>query len=149
MGYGQFISSSYRNFAVDFDGDGIRDIWTNTTDAIGSVANYFAEHGWDPDAEVLERVTVEPSQSELGELANEELKPSKTVSEWRSLGVKTNATDDSLAAFFAFRIDDEDGVERNDYVLGFDNFYVITRYNPSRLYARVVYQLAMDIRDGL
>ena len=149
MGYGQFISSSYRNFAVDFDGDGVRDIWTNTTDAIGSVANYFAEHGWIPDAEILERVSVEPDQSKVGELANEDLKPSKTVSEWRSLGVKTKAEDDSLAALFAYRLDDENGVERNDYVLGFDNFYVITRYNISRLYARVVYQLAMDIRDGL
>ncbi len=149
MGYGQFISSSYRNFAVDFDGDGIRDIWTNTTDAIGSVANYFSEHGWVADADILERVSVEPAQSDVGDLANEDLKPSKTVSEWRSLGVKSKAADDSLAALFAYRLDDEKGVERNDYVLGFDNFYVITRYNISRLYARVVYQLAMDIRDGL
>ena len=149
MGYGQFISSSYRNFAVDFDGDGIRDIWTNTTDAIGSVANYFAEHGWVPDAEILERVSVDPAQAEVGDLANENLKPSKTVSEWRSLGIKSKAADDSLAALFAYRLDDENGVERKDYILGFDNFYVITRYNISRLYARVVYQLAMDIRAGL
>ena len=149
MGYGQFISSSYRNFAVDFDGDGIRDIWTNTTDAIGSIANYFSEHGWIPDADILERVSVDPNGSQIDELANGDLKPSKTVSEWRSLGVKTKAEDDSLAALFAYRLDDEDGIERNDYILGFDNFYVITRYNISRLYARVVYQLAMDIRDGL
>ena len=46
MGFGQFIPSSYRSYAVDFDGDGVRDIWANKTDAIGSVANYFAEHGW-------------------------------------------------------------------------------------------------------
>ncbi|MCY3885104.1 MAG: lytic murein transglycosylase [Gammaproteobacteria bacterium] len=149
MGYGQFISSSYRNFAVDFDGDGIRDIWTNTTDAIGSVANYFAEHGWIPDAAILERVSVESDESQVGELANEDLKPNKTVSEWRSLGINSESEDDSLAALFAFRLDDENGVERNDYVLGFDNFYVITRYNISRLYARVVYQLAMDIQNGL
>lgn len=149
MGYGQFISSSYRNFAVDFDGDGIRDIWTNTTDAIGSVANYFAEHGWIPDAAILERVSVESGQSRVEKLANEDLKPNKTVSEWRSLGINTESEDDSLAALFAFRLDDENGAERNDYVLGFDNFYVITRYNISRLYARVVYQLAMDIQNGL
>lgn len=149
MGYGQFISSSYRNFAVDFDGDGIRDIWTNTTDAIGSVANYFSEHGWNLDADILEQVSVEPNKAAVDELANEALKPNKTVSEWRSLGVRTNANDDTLAALLAYRLDDGNGIENKDYFLGFENFYVITRYNISRLYARVVYQLAMDIRDGL
>lgn len=149
MGYGQFIPESYRNFAVDFDNDGIRDIWTNTSDAIGSIANYFAEHGWKDNERVLELVELKDQLPELVEIANSDLKPDRTVAEWRSMGVQTAAPDSLLAALFAFRLDDGQGPERLDYVLGFDNFYVITRYNRSRLYARVVYQLAMDIRDNL
>lgn len=149
MGYGQFIPESYRNFAVDFDLDGVRDIWTNTSDAIGSIANYFAEHGWNDDEEVLERVELNNQPTQLEEIANSDLKPDRTAAEWRTLGVKTDAPDTSLAALFAFRLDGGQGPERHDYVLGFDNFYVITRYNRSRLYARVVYELATDIRDNL
>lgn len=149
MGYGQFIPESYRNFAVDFDKDGIRDIWTNTSDAIGSIANYFAEHGWKNNEKVLEVVELKGQQPELEEIANSDLKPDRTVAEWRSMGVETASPDSSLAALFAFRLDDGQSSELFDYVLGFDNFYVITRYNRSRLYARVVYQLAMDIRDNL
>ena len=58
MGYGQFIPSSFRAYAVDFDDDGVRDIWTNTTDAIGSVANYFAKHGWRDGEQTVLRVSV-------------------------------------------------------------------------------------------
>ena len=150
MGYGQFIPSSYRNFAIDFNEDGIRDIWTDKTDAIGSVANYFARHGWELDGPVLEYVTVAaPIQSSLVQLANSDLKPNKTVQEWRGLGIRSTAPDLASAALFSYKLDEENNDRSNEYILGFDNFYVITRYNRSRLYARVVYQLAMDIRANL
>ena len=58
MGYGQFIPSSFRAYAIDFDGDGARDIWSNQTDAIGSVANYFFRHGWDGEGPIAVPVTV-------------------------------------------------------------------------------------------
>ena len=58
MGYGQFISSSYRHYAVDFDEDGVRDIWLNPVDAIGSIANYFAKHKWQGSQPVAERVSL-------------------------------------------------------------------------------------------
>ena len=140
MGYGQFIPSSYRHYAVDFDGDGVRDIWTNTTDAIGSVANYFAEHGWRGDGEVAVRVTA--SGGEIGKVANVGLALDRTVTEFRALGVQVPDIDGAANAAL-FRMDLEDGVE---YWLGLHDFYVITRYNRSAMYALAVHQLSQIIK---
>ena len=148
MGYGQFIPSSYRNFAIDFDEDGMRDIWSNTADAIGSVANYFAEHQWTRDGTILEFVNSEASRTALEEYANSTLKPSKTVAEWQALGIESNAPSTKNAALFAYKLDKKNPPTLQ-YMLGFDNFYSITRYNHSRLYARVVYELAEAIRKKL
>ena len=143
MGYGQFIPSSYRAYAVDFDGDGRRDIWTNTTDAIGSVANYFSRHGWQNDARVVLPVTV--TGSELDEVANKSLDLTSTVGELKALGAELDTQaeglgEDTRAAIF--RMELEDGAE---YWLGLKNFHVITRYNRSRMYALAVYQLGQAI----
>ena len=143
MGFGQFIPSSYRSFAIDFDGDGSRDIWTNVTDAIGSVANYFHVHGWNPAGPVMVQVKIDETNPELTVLANQSLKPDKTIDEWRKLGVKIDTADRStLATLLRF-----EGKESNQWFLGFHNFYVVTRYNISRLYARVVWELASDIQS--
>ena len=69
MGYGQFMPSSYRNFAVDFSGDGFTDIWNNPTDAIGSVANYFKKHGWQTGKTVVVPAKLTKPRDTL--LANE------------------------------------------------------------------------------
>ena len=58
MGYGQFIPSSYRSYAIDFDNDGIRNIVTNPIDAIGSVANYLSKHGWEKNALIAEALSL-------------------------------------------------------------------------------------------
>ena len=140
MGYGQFIPSSFREYAVDFDGDGTRDIWDNATDAIGSVANYFARHGWRGDGPVALRVEVEGSKADA--VANESLKLNYDVGELKLLGVKVDAVpDDARAALF--RMEGDDGLE---YWLGLHDFYVITRYNRSRMYALAVLQLGQAIR---
>ena len=144
MGYGQFIPSSYRSFAVDYDGDGLRDIWNNKTDAIGSVANYFAEHDWRDEALVIEFVEIDPLSESLATLANDTLQPTRSVLQWRELGVSSNAQDDVDAALFSYETEDD-----IEYMLGFHDFYVITRYNHSRLYARAVYELAESIRSRL
>ena len=146
MGYGQFISSSYRNFAVDFDGDGIRDIWSNEVDAIGSVANYFARHGWQGDSVVTQKVSVKAPTPELLELANSSLKPNMTLHQWQELGVEmpVSMSEDLQANAMLMRMGQPDGA---DFWLGFDDFYVITRYNHSRLYAMAVYQLSETIRQ--
>jgi membrane-bound lytic murein transglycosylase B len=127
---------------VDFDGDGRRDIWNNTRDAIGSVANYLARHGWEPGAEVVRQVSVTGDAAEP--VANSSLELKFTVGELRALGVEVEDVEaDRRAALFRMGL--QDGAE---YWLGFNNFYVITRYNRSRLYALAVHQLAQAIRDG-
>ena len=86
MGYGQFMPSSYRSYAVDFDGDGLTDIWNNPVDAIGSVANYFKRHGWRAGETVVSAATLE------GELPegwfNAGLKPERSVAEFVAAGLK-------------------------------------------------------------
>ncbi len=149
MGYGQFIPSSYRNFAIDFDGDGMRDIWSNTSDAIGSVANYFAEHKWTKDGLIMESVEIDTSQGSPAEYANLKLEQfSITAEEWRALGIKSSAPNTQKAALFAYKLDDKESPTLQ-YMLGFENFYSITRYNPSRLYARVVFELATEIQKKM
>ena len=145
MGYGQFIPSSYRAYAVDFDGDGRRDIWKSVDDAVGSVANYFQRHGWRGDGPVAVPVEVEGDRADIA--ANEGLAPNYDVGELRRLGVQVDAladdalTDDTKAALF--RMEGSDGTE---YWLGLHDFYVITRYNRSAMYALAVLQLSQELR---
>lgn len=140
MGYGQFISSSYRNYSIDFDGDGRRDIWTNKTDAIGSVANYFARHGWKGRTDPA--VQVEIRDDGVLELADAGLELAHTVGELRAQGadVPDRVKDGEKAALFTM------GLEAgNEYWMGLHDFYVITRYNRSALYALAVLQLSEAI----
>ena len=146
MGYGQFISSSYRHYAVDFDGDGLRDIWTNPQDAIGSVANYFARHGWRGDIPVAIALTPPASAlPALEALASKQLKPSISVATLRSHGIALDELADETRVSL-YRLQGADGIE---YWVGTDDFYVITRYNHSHMYALAVWQLAQRIRAGL
>ncbi len=141
MGYGQFIPSSYRNYAVDFDASGKRDLWGSPMDIIGSVANYFHRHGWEQGAPVTVRAEV--SGDAYQPLLDLGYKPNTVLHAMRHDGVTpiTEMPDDLEAALIAF--EQQDGPE---YWLGFNNFYVITRYNHSPLYAMAVYQLSEDIR---
>ena len=143
MGYGQFIPSSYRNYAVDFDGDGKRDLWDNKADIIGSVANYFHAHGWAPGKPVATRAEVQGNDYQT--VLDLGYKPNTVLDAMRHDGITpvTPQPDELLAALL--RLDQKDGPE---YWLGFNNFYVITRYNHSPLYAMAVYQLSEEIRDA-
>ena len=145
MGYGQFIPSSYRAYAVDFNEDGARDIWSDEADAIGSVANYFSRHGWRAGEAVALQVALEDDRADA--VANESLSLKRTVEELQAMGVATGDLEPSLAANL-YRMMQEDGPE---YWLGLNNFYVITRYNRSRLYALAVHQLSQAVlaaREG-
>lgn len=137
MGMPQFISSSYRHYAVDFDGDGKRDLWNNTEDVIGSVANYFKVHGWKAGETVVVPARVNGSIEET----RSKLKPHTSISDLNKLGVFPilRIDDDPMATVITLK--GEDGTE---YWLGLDNFYVITRYNHSAMYAMAVYQLSQE-----
>ena len=142
MGYGQFIPSSFRTFAVDFDGDGTRDIWTNITDALGSIGNYFAQHGWRGDGPAVMRVDV--ARPVADENVNRGLKPDYDAEQLKRLGVISDGVPPGAKAAL-FRMEGDEGSE---YWLGLHDFYVITRYNHSRLYALAVWQLGQEIRAG-
>ncbi|MEZ5560867.1 MAG: lytic murein transglycosylase B [Pseudomonadales bacterium] len=140
MGYGQFIPSSFRAYAVDFDGDGQRDIWSNRADAIGSIANYFSRHGWETGQPVAAQVQVTDARADA--VANSGLKLSHSVAELEALGVAVDGIDPRQPAAL-FRMDLAEGAE---YWLGLNNFHVITRYNRSPMYALAVHQLSQEIR---
>jgi peptidoglycan lytic transglycosylase B len=141
MGYGQFIPSSFRSYAVDFDGDGRRDIWSNPTDAIGSVANYFRRHGWAADGHIVEPAGVTSAQADA--VANESLNLLYTVGQLRALGTTVAEVPDAAEAGL-YRLDGASGPE---YWVGLHNFYVITRYNRSTMYALAVHQLGQAIAE--
>ena len=144
MGYGQFMPSSYREYAVDFDGDGFTDIWNNTTDAIGSVANYFKRHGWKEGEPVAVRARFEGKPD--GITFNQIEPPQQTVADWKKRGFEPiTPLDDSLPAV-VLQLEGQHGTE---YWIAPRNFYVITRYNRSHLYSLAVFQLSQQLRESM
>lgn len=140
MGMGQFISSSYRNFAVDFNNDKHRDLW-HPVDAIGSVANYFNRHGWKQGGDVA--VPARISGTSYAKIAHTEAKkPIYSLRQLAQYGVtplgRINSTRVDLLRLI--------GTRKDEYWITGDNFYAITRYNHSPKYAMAVYQLAQEIK---
>ena len=141
MGLCQFMPSSYRDYAVDLTGDGHRNLWT-PGDAIGSVANYFARHGWRTGEPVAVRAEVQsganPGAMETGFKTNYSLGAlsARGISPARPVGATGKVS--------LLQLDARGGYE---YWLGLHNFYVITRYNHSTYYAMAVHQLAQAIRS--
>ncbi|CUS48753.1 MAG: membrane-bound lytic murein transglycosylase MltB [Idiomarinaceae bacterium HL-53] len=144
MGFGQFISSSYRAYAVDFDNDGQRDLLSNPVDAIGSVANYFARHNWQPNQPIVAPAWAANRASAAPFISSRGTQLTHNVSELQNAGIAftTELPSDTRARLFKF----EEADENASYWVGFQNFYAITRYNHSPLYAMVVYQLAQRIQ---
>lgn len=144
MGYGQFISSSYRYYAVDFDGDGERNLLSNPVDAIGSVANYFAKHKWQAGQPVAQPLG---NNSNWSTVVSEGMKPNTSRKELVDKGFDLPSheavTPETKVRVFEFETE-----ESAEYWLGYDNFYVITRYNHSPLYAMAVYQFSERLRNA-
>ncbi|WP_376695655.1 lytic murein transglycosylase B [Wenzhouxiangella sp. EGI_FJ10305] len=141
MGVGQFIPSSYRAYAVDMDETGKRDLWRSLPDAMGSVANYLATHGWRADEPIAlpAELSGEPPQKDFS------LKPAHTLDELATMGVQFDAGD--LPGDTEATLIELEQAEGQEYWVGLNNFYVITRYNRSPLYAMAVTQLAGEIRE--
>ncbi|MEK6210240.1 MAG: lytic murein transglycosylase B [Pseudomonadota bacterium] len=140
MGMPQFIPTSYRKYAVDFDGDGKINLWDSTADVIGSVANYLRHFGWVWGQPVT--VPARISGTQFNEVLEAGLKPQLTLQQMQPKGVEaTEALAPDLQAGL-FALDVEQGQE---YWLALNNFYVITRYNRSKNYAMAVHQLAKAI----
>jgi membrane-bound lytic murein transglycosylase B len=141
MGKPQFISSSYREYAVDHDADGRRDLWNSNADIIASVASYFVTHGWKPNQPVT---LLTQGGGDLQAFVDAGMKPSITVGKLLSKGVRPvngeSLDPNTLTTLIAL-----DTGEQHEYWLGLHNFYVITRYNHSNLYAMAVYQLSQEI----
>jgi len=144
LGPPQFIPSSYRSFAVDGSGDGRRDLVADWDDIIGSVANYFVRHDWQPGQSVATRGALKPSgQRPAG---TNELALRDTVGSLQRQGVIF--TTDLPEAAPALLVDLE-GRDGREYWVGFQNFYAITRYNRSVMYALAVHELSQAIAAGV
>lgn len=157
MGYPQFIPTSYDAYAVDFDGDGKRDLWHNPVDAIGSVANYFAEHDWRAGEAVYQMAQGPDSPPDTIAL-NQTSKPTTTLGEAAQGGIKPAGKSggafsrgtpfqDPSRLVVPLRLTMPEGAP--EYRLGGYNFYVITRYNHSHLYAMAVTELAEAIAHAM
>ncbi len=163
MGYGQFISSSYLAYAVDYDGDSFADLFGSKKDAIGSIANYLSIHGWNADADIVLEIehnnvrrpySLEgkfiPVKLEQGEDLFYKIQSGDTLSEIAlmnniSLSKLMEMNDikdkDTLVAGKKIRINKKS----NKYFIGTENFVAITKYNYSHFYAMVVYNLAREL----
>ncbi|MBW8190720.1 lytic murein transglycosylase B [Neiella marina] len=140
MGFPQFISSSYRAYAVDFNGDGQRDLLNSPEDAIGSVANYFAEHGWQAGTCLVDEVTLTPAAEKF---VQTDTKIKHSWGDVRGAGIVTSQHLSDNDKVMLFPLAQDENINR--HYLGCNNFYVITRYNHSRLYAMAVYRLSQQI----
>jgi len=140
MGMPQFMPSSYRRYAVDFDGDGKIDLWQSTADAVGSVGNYLREFGWQAGKPIVTPARIDAVDPQP--LIDLGLRPTLTLGQWRMRGVEDmNRHDEKLMAAL-FTVDLVGGPE---FWLGLDNFYSLLQYNRSRNYAMAVNDLAQEI----
>ena len=143
LGKPQFISSSYRNYAIDFDGDNYADLWSSNADVIGSVANYLKRNGWTRGGLILSSIKVNNNQKALDKLSKKTYKPHTKYKDYLKINIGALSpihNDEKLSIIK--RLEGQLDV----YSFGHKNFYTITRYNRSRLYALAVYTLAQEIK---
>jgi membrane-bound lytic murein transglycosylase B len=141
IGIPQFMPSSQRRYAVDFDGDDRIDLRNNIDDAIGSVARFLQQHGWQAQAPVALAARIEGDPAPLLAAG---IKPVVTLQELSRQGVIADGDNERPAALIDLVTPDA----ATEYWVGFENFYVITRYNRSSFYAMSVFQLAEAVREA-
>lgn len=140
MGVPQFMPTSFRKWAIDGDGDGHRDLWGNWSDVLASVGHYLQGHGWRKGEPVM--VPADASGADLAGLESGTLELTETVASLRRRGLKfeTSLPDRAPARLIPLAV-----VDGTEYRVGFHNFYVLTRYNRSQMYASAVHDLAAAI----
>ena len=144
MGIGQFMPSSYREYAVDFDGDDRRDLWHSLPDALASVSNYLHRHGWRAGEAIAVEAFVDEATSVPEPRGG---KPGRSIAELESAGIEPRSRELSRSRKATIiELETKDGPQ---YWLGLHNFYVLTRYNRSHLYAMAVLQLSRALEAGL
>lgn len=143
MGIPQFMPSSYRAYAVDYTGDGQSNIWKQEEDAIASVANYLRENGWKAGKPIVSKAKVTGTKYE--KVVSDSVRPKKTLKQLEGSGWRPVAVLPEASKVAAIKLEGDKGPE---YWLGMHNFYVITTYNRSKLYAMAVYQLARDVKSS-
>lgn len=144
MGLPQFMPSSVRNFAIDFDGDGRIDLQRSPVDAIGSVARYLADHGWQKDMPAYYEIKPPTDQEALDKLLAPDIVPSFTVAEVQGLGATLPDVAQTHLGLLAL-VKLQNGDAAPSYIAGTDNFYAVTRYNQSSYYALAVIQLGQAV----
>lgn len=145
MGYPQFISSTYKHYAVDFNDNGKRDLFSSMDDAIGSIGHYFKSHGWQPNGLIALPATVKGEKYKSIIASKGNPKPNHSLQNMLPLGIHTQAKADPQHPFAFIALEGKNGPE---YWLGSQNFYVITRYNHSDHYAMAVYNLSQEIKQA-
>ncbi len=147
MGMPQFMPSSFRQYAIDFNGDGQRDLWHNPADVIGSVANYFKKHHWKKDQPIADQVSVrgDAYKKLLGANGQHLLKPHLSQQTLRAHGVSLPK---GLPAGMKGSLIELEGKEGPEQWLVWPNFYVISQYNHSALYSMSVFQLSQQLREN-
>jgi len=143
IGIPQFMPSSTRRYAVDFDGNGAIDLRRSPADAIGSVANFLKEHGWQPGGEVLLGAKVDGDA--WRPLADGSVDPKHAQADLRAAGVEFEGMPEGVRAVL---VELETPDKPSDYRIGLHNFWVLTRYNRSAFYASAVHDLAQALRQG-
>ena len=167
MGYGQFISSSYRAYAIDYDGDGYADLFNSVPDAVASIANYLKKHGWKRDGVIVQKVILNKVNKTYNHPSNsskyiplqytEGLETEYIIQEGDSLLSIAINNDIKLQQLMSLNnIKDENIIKTGQtiklhkpkdlYFIGDDNFIAITKYNRSHFYAKAVYDLSLEFK---
>jgi membrane-bound lytic murein transglycosylase B len=144
MGYPQFMPSSWRKLGIDFDGDNKADLINNPIDAIGSIANYFKENGWQAEENIAFSATAAAGNYD-DIINNKQLSTINTLGELKAKGFSVQASLEDATPASVISLEGDNGTE---YWIGLNNFYVITTYNRSTMYAMAVFQLSQAIKEA-
>jgi membrane-bound lytic murein transglycosylase B len=141
IGIPQFMPSSTRRYAVDFDGNGVVDLRRSAADAIGSIGNFLKEHGWQPGGQVLLEARV--GGEAWRALADGSVDPRHAQADLRAAGVEFEGMPEGVRAVL---VELETPEKPSEYRIGLHNFWVLTRYNRSAFYASAVHDLAQALK---